>query len=802
MLAVRSHPPPMSMPQWRGRSRQVSHAALARQASEERRRTRVSNEKSDGAFQPSVSPPPPMHNVLVTAPVPAPAFIPPSPPTSSLAPDYYDSPPPPSTPVFITPPPPSSSSAPDYYDSPPSPPRSLADQVHVAYALEDMHLAKVLLLRLKGINVTSPDDPRIAAVKDEDFDFCFVPHGRLMDEEDEKALKERQKMELERLEQRQREERLRDCERIWEQGKERLREAKALAVRRREAEQQQRRAEESRKHVSARRPRTPTAPPRSVVTYKLVPSSKRREEEPFVYDFMPRHAPSRPLIKPQTPSRPKSKSPFSRSRFDDTRAVPFSDVLTSMQGPLFPHDRRPLSRHDRDVDLLDTLLRVVEWEDDERRRRKGKAPARPPLRRNGSEKSCVMCCESSSLASSSSSLSSLSPTPSRRSWLSFSSASSSTSTAATTPSSSPPTWFTKSASPTRKPRPKPWFLTPSSCTPSPLSHPCKPCSHLTLVSPAESPLPITFITDPKYPHLQSSHRLTTPASHTSPTHSADDPHAPTSPVLRRLSQFLDLAKGFQHAYMNATMFAVAASTDALDDRRHAAALLASFSARKHARSPRPHSHPLRPSGQRVRPADVKAFLDSTPPHPHSDSDSPTPSSPRPIPLRTRNTNEDGDGDDAADAEPPRTVLPDPLPYPIRFKPHPASPRSPFRVHAHLCGGGGEGQVVLRVRAVENPLYLRVLAAGNVAASRYWSGSLGMGVGMGIEGVVMHEGMLGSGREKVLQIACEGIGRSSLGVEVQVQVGSGAVGAGAGMDDAPWRFGEAAVRGRRGRQAWW
>ncbi|KAF8204281.1 hypothetical protein K438DRAFT_1964642 [Mycena galopus ATCC 62051] len=43
------------------------------------------------------------------------------------------------------------------------------------------HLAKILLLRLQGIEVTSDSDPRIAAVRDEDFDACFVPFGPLDD---------------------------------------------------------------------------------------------------------------------------------------------------------------------------------------------------------------------------------------------------------------------------------------------------------------------------------------------------------------------------------------------------------------------------------------------------------------------------------------------------------------------------------------------------------------------------------------------------------------------------------------------
>ncbi|OJT12465.1 hypothetical protein TRAPUB_10991 [Trametes pubescens] len=36
--------------------------------------------------------------------------------------------------------------------------------MHIAYTLENMHLAKVLLIKLRGIEVNGDDDPRIAQV--------------------------------------------------------------------------------------------------------------------------------------------------------------------------------------------------------------------------------------------------------------------------------------------------------------------------------------------------------------------------------------------------------------------------------------------------------------------------------------------------------------------------------------------------------------------------------------------------------------------------------------------------------------
>ncbi|KAF9011119.1 hypothetical protein BDQ17DRAFT_1420547 [Cyathus striatus] len=88
----------------------------------------------------------------------------------------------------------------------------------------------------QGHRVTSDDDPRIAEVQDEDFDFCFIPHGKLMDEREEKIILERQREEREREEEKRRVEKLRACGRMWEEQKRRLREERMLVLRRRELE--------------------------------------------------------------------------------------------------------------------------------------------------------------------------------------------------------------------------------------------------------------------------------------------------------------------------------------------------------------------------------------------------------------------------------------------------------------------------------------------------------------------------------------------------------------------------------------
>lgn len=736
-------------------------------------------------------------------------------------------------------PPTSASLTPDYYDSPPSPPRSLADQVHVAYALDDIHLAKVLLLKLKGIEVTSDDDPRIAAVQDEDFDFCFVPHGKLMDEADEKALLERQRKEMEKLEEKRRAERLRACERIWEQEKRRLREARALALRRKEAEEKRKaeddksRAEEATRiriakekeaaaeaeRAGERRARLSrpvvATPTRNVVSYDTLarsraesshasssPSSSTatssvisRVDEPFVYDFMvtPRRTPpirSRPVslslssksLSSQTLSQPAVQA-FARPTYDESRCIPFADVLASMQGPLFPVERRETSSSHsksksskrRTSELLDCLLKVVEWDEDERKQRKGKAVDRPPVHRRGSDKSvlqspCAACSSPVSPAVSSVSTSSSwlsSPASSRRSWLSFGSTSSSISTVATTPSTSPiPNWLSKPLStsplpltaPTTRPRPISLLLPPRSVT-QPEPHSCKSHSHLTPVPIEDGPLPI--------PGKRVSNLSSSGTSRSRPRGSSKKERSTTPPgerVMRRVSQFVELAKGFQSAYMKAALFSVSASSDTFEDRDIHAAFIVSVSEGWQVRGGAPQAslRRLKPAGCRASTADVSTFLDSPS---IIESTSQFVLAP-PIPLRSRRN---------PSTDPPRTILPDPLPYPIVFKPLPIPCRSPFRLHltqhtpphTHTYNptrapwapdrrsgtSGHESTVTWRVRTVENPVFLRLKALHNIMWDRgtNWQGRA-------------REGSLGAGKEKMLKVVFEGIGRSCLGAD--------------------------------------
>lgn len=126
----------------------------------------------------------------------------------------------------------------DDYSRPPSPPRTLADRIQVAYAHDDIVLAKMLLIQLKyGTEVTSRTDPRIDTVKEEDFDECFLPHGRLkLEEADARLVEEGKRRQRVLTEEHQRLERLRACERIWDREKRIMREEKIRVMKKREEE--------------------------------------------------------------------------------------------------------------------------------------------------------------------------------------------------------------------------------------------------------------------------------------------------------------------------------------------------------------------------------------------------------------------------------------------------------------------------------------------------------------------------------------------------------------------------------------
>ena len=715
----------------RGRSRQVSNTALARQASEERRSS--------------------LPHIL--APIPVKAGCPSSSPRS---------------PSLVS----SASMSPDN-DSPASPPPSLQDQVHVAYALDDIHLAKVLLLRLKGIEVTSDDDPRIAAVQDEDFDLCFAPNGRLINDKDEKAIKEMQVKELERLEERRRVERLRICEKIWGDQKRRLREER-LAVfrqqerkwleeeeRRRVAERQQKERHRIQKAALAEKAAQRTRA--RLVCYENLPTtSDKRPGQKFVYDFMIHSTPSTPSRSITSPSH--SRSHIRAPVFDDSRSVPFTAVLDSMQGPLFPVSNEDLNNNpsmsrsasasctQANRHLLDVLLVEIEWTEKERRNRKGKEKA-------GSRRSlpCLAC----SIASP--------PTPSpsssvsrTSSWLSFSASSSSSSSSLadpiTAPISPPPSkshWFkSKSWKTTSNPR---------------LRHSCNP-SCFTPVLSSECPLPLNPV-DPTHPTSMSYRGR---RRSTSTLRAAKEG---AGLLIQRVSRFMEIAKEFQQTYVS---LALSNSPEPVSQSP------CSGETCRTGEVPDPNlsiqKGRLREPGYRVNYCDVTAFLKVSSPEASSLSSSSGSGSGPESDKTTASTVGDTSSSPPAkyiqlrsppNPNPPRTILPDQLPYRQVFKPLPVPIRSPFRCHAlsevHTTYPSVFdasplfpspqnpllNQVTWRIRSVGNPVHLRLKALHNVV----WKG------GMVWEGIG-RETALGSGRERVVGVGYDGIGRSSLSREVK------------------------------------
>ncbi|TBU36941.1 hypothetical protein BD309DRAFT_1066970, partial [Dichomitus squalens] len=265
-----------------------------------------------------------------------------------------------------------------------------------------MHLAKILLLKLRGIDVSGDDDPRIAAVRDEDFSSSFVPEGGLrLDADAEVRVQEAERRAREARQRRLREERLRQCEQVWERSMQQFRCEKARIARKKEEAQRERREaehlakerererEHQRKAEAARAARgsqlrIASGQPRQLVCYDSLRNADSRfpkatrverkadDSSKFLYDIMPS-----PPSCPMSLSRPTSRSPTDKDSptlpraqrelalkhaKSVSRSVAFSDVLTAMHGPLFgeEEDNRSYMRRDKQQEeLLSILLEPV-----------------------------------------------------------------------------------------------------------------------------------------------------------------------------------------------------------------------------------------------------------------------------------------------------------------------------------------------------------------------------------------------------------------------------------------------------------
>ncbi|KAJ3756734.1 hypothetical protein EV360DRAFT_84681 [Lentinula raphanica] len=157
-------------------------------------------------------------------------------------------PPSPITSAAVTPDTSESHASDSYFSTPeersPPPPLSLLDQLHMAYALDDLPLAKMLLLKITQNvqDITSRTDPRLDLVKPEDFDVAFLPKGGLMSPEDEARLVDRQETERKRLK--------KEAEEAREQAR---RQSEKLETERREQEERDRIEKEERERVERER---------------------------------------------------------------------------------------------------------------------------------------------------------------------------------------------------------------------------------------------------------------------------------------------------------------------------------------------------------------------------------------------------------------------------------------------------------------------------------------------------------------------------------------------------------------------
>lgn len=269
----------------------------------------------------------------------------------------------------------------DYYESPPTPPQSLEDQIHEAYSLDDIHLAKILYLKLQGIQVVDDSDPRIEQVREEDF-----PFGRLvLDEDDERTWKECQTVERHRRHDQRRANKLAQCERAWDQSiaeyrqqclsVQRRKQVAALALVHRPDTLDRERQEQHRSLVHLSGPGA-----RSLLSHKSpngalsfsTPGSPCSLEVP-VNPSSPLDIPGRSTVSCNL----RRESPPVAS---PCQSVPFRQVHACMDDALFPNDDAPSTsdlrarkrQSNAHATLLEVLLQPVTWEKGERSEAKSK----------------------------------------------------------------------------------------------------------------------------------------------------------------------------------------------------------------------------------------------------------------------------------------------------------------------------------------------------------------------------------------------------------------------------------------------
>lgn len=689
----------------------------------------------------------------------------------------------------------SSTMSPDYYESPPSPPQSLPDQMQYAYASGDMHLARMLLLKLKGVEVAGDDDPRIAAVREEDFRVFFVPEGCLQfDEAELRLFEEGDRIDRERRQRLARQERLKACARLWEDSVQEVRYEKAKVEQRREEaalqrkrseiearerEKQRTRSIEERDRQKYLRPlRTTASNPRTLLRYdNLLPKPQSKPCSPpeslFQYPLPP--SPPRVASYPHNSSLLKDDA-LSLTRFKRelalqhsrtiARSVSFTDVIISMHGPLFPADeissrKLETARSEAQVELFQSMFETsAETSDkhqvvaDGKQRATTAAVAQEAhvLDRRQDPDSCMaksQASQSSVKTVSDSTVSTSASTVTRTtSWFSFNSRKSTTSTNVTTPSTSASSVSVKSPPSTLSALPP--LITSSPAPPHFHGRSSAPTLIRAVDDPLSPPLLMTSklqsIRDPSVsspprgrPRTRGTHTATSPEI----VAASDSDRGLVRHVSRSVFAIIDIATQLQRACVKATLFSVGADMNVYSRSRSSsrdASRTRSHSSSVHHRLSRPASYrkgnaPLKPEGYRVRTCDAAVFTS-----PVSSSSSLDVSHWQPQP--TRNLISLINASDFRDLTTVQTydrVFP--LPPPI--------PRSPFRFPEP------PSSQLPRPRPVANPIMLRLQALQNICAVRAlrWEGR-------------PKEGRMCAGKERMTGIAWEGIGRSNLNWEVK------------------------------------
>lgn len=376
-------------------------------------------------------------------------------------------------------------------------------------------------------------------------------------------------------------------------------------------------------------------------------------------------------------SLPEARSPGASPgsgnlrRLRDSRAsatsVPFKDVVSCMQGPLFAVvEPQTATRKQslRQQDLLDTLLTVVEWKEGERRRAKGKdrqSVITQTWVENATHMSNAVACVACSVGTNS--------TMSRTNSWASSSSRDSASTMMTTPPSSP--------------------ITDKLCLPPlaedaefrALVHSCHQKNNFTLVPLSSTPLISEEVQSSRRDDNDKRFSLKGPRDN----RTGD---ALVERVRKSMSSLLDIAVKIQISYMRTVQFTIPSSPEPR---------IASSRP-----SPQPPVrlitfHPLKPEGYRARPCDVSIFAE-----PALNGILPA----QVIPLV----------DPRSAPAPPRVFAPPTFvpPSPLRPRYVPVCPEWRMRPVANPA--------VLRLRALQNLLCAR----GMPWEGRAHSGSLGCG----------------------------------------------------------------------------